>query len=102
MTFPLKSLLMFQLLGFYCKNSYVSWVLPLPLWSSLPKLFEIFHQIKLNYRLSFFKKIVFIFGCTGSSLLRELSLVVASRSYTLVAVHRLLEAVVAFVAERRL
>jgi len=27
--FHFKSLLMFQLPGFYCKNSYVSWILPL-------------------------------------------------------------------------
>ena len=45
---------------------------------------------------------VFLFGFTGSSLLCELSLVAASRDYSLVAVHGLLTAVASFLEEHRI
>ena len=45
---------------------------------------------------------LFIFGCAGSSLMLRLSLVVASRGYSLVAVHGLLIVVAFLVAEHRL
>ena len=44
----------------------------------------------------------FPFGCSGSSLLIRLSLVVSSRGYSLVAVHGLLIAVAPLVAENGL
>ena len=41
-----------------------------------------------------------MFGCAGSSLLCGLSLVAASRAYSVVAVHGLLIAVASLVAEQ--
>ena len=50
-----------------------------------------------------FLKIVIIFlGCTGSSLPRGLSLIVASTGYSLGAVHECFIAVASLVAEHRL
>ena len=48
-------------------------------------------QFKKNFYFYCFKNYLF-FGCTGSSLLRGLSLIVASGGYSLVVVHRLLTA----------
>ena len=45
---------------------------------------------------------IIIFGCVGSSLLRGLSLAVASGDCSLVAVHELLLEVASPIAERRL
>ena len=47
-------------------------------------------------------KEVFLYGCAGSSLLCGLSLVAASRGYSLAAVRRLFVAVASLVVEHRL
>ena len=54
---------------------------------------------------TFFKKylsIYLFFGCTGSLLLRRLSLVSSCRRYSLISLHGFLIVVAALVAERRL
>ena len=43
---------------------------------------------------------IYLFGCAGSSLLRQLSLVVASGGYSLVVMHGLLVAVASFLEHR--
>ena len=56
-------------------------------------------ETHLHFSFYFFNYL-FIFGCTGSSSL--LSLVAASRGYSLVSGHVLLTAVASFVVEHRL
>jgi len=56
-------------------------------------------ETHLHFSFYFFIYL-FIFGCTGSSSL--LSLVAASRGYSLVSGHVLLTAVASFVVEHRL
>ena len=66
--------------------------------------FGVMSKVFLNlYRLTFFK-ILFLFGCAGSSLLCRLffSLAAASVDSFLVTVHGLLIAVAFFVAEHTL
>lgn len=68
----------------------------------------LFREVTLTVTLDFLlfqlkKKKIFLFiGCAGFWLLCRLSLVVASRSYSLVVVPGLLNAVASLVAEHRL
>ena len=61
----------------------------------------VLHAYSIKHSV-FFKKQISTFGCTGSSLLRRRSLVVASGGYCLVAVLGLLFAVSSLGAEHRL
>ena len=58
--------------------------------------------VALNHCFVFFLTFVYFFDCAGSSLVRQLSLVVTRRGYSLVAVYGPLIAVACLVAQHRL